>query len=218
MSVIGPGAQVQEETNIKPLLEGASEMEFVTVLNPLTDDFQVRVAQSIPVNMPFEIRDKTGMVQSERDVTSLYGLPLKNPDHQAQKYIYNDTIIPAGESKRFRGDMAQVAVRQLVNEIMQREKNNRMMADPTARREVELRIIKDRGYVQDIMENGLKSHQQVINETIDKSNEVEDEPFPGLTKEPTDDNQGTGDSGDNDSTSEKRAKVGRPRVKPSPAA
>lgn len=181
--VVGPGAQVVQDIAPDPLLQGASELEYVTVHNPLTDDFQVRVAQSVPVNIPLQIHNKTQMVQSERDITQLYGLGLKNPDHQAQKYIYNDTIIPAGETKRFRGDMAQVAVRQLVNEIMQREGKKRFLADPTARNEVEQRVIKDRGSVADIMEGGLKSHTEIINETIDKSNEVNNEQaFPGLTE------------------------------------
>lgn len=191
MAVVGPGSQAIQDVAPDPLLQGASELEYVTVHNPMSDDFQVRVAQSVPINMPLQIHNKTQMVQSERDITQLYGLGLKNPDHQAQKYIYNDTIIPAGQTKRFRGDMAQVAVRQLVNEIMQREGKKKFLADPTARHEVEQMVVKERGYVADIMEGGLKSHTEIINETIEKSNEVDNEQaFPGLTQQ---DNGGSGE-------------------------
>lgn len=179
-AVIGPGVKTQSDLNPDPLLQGSNEMEFVTIHNPLTDDFQVRVAQDVPVNMPSTLHNPTRMTQSPTDVVRTYGLDITNPDFKSKKWIYNETIIPAGETKRFRGDMAQVALRQLVNEVMQREGNKRMMADPTARRAVEERLVKERGSIQDIMENELKSNSQRIDEAITKSNEVIDEPFPDV--------------------------------------
>lgn len=179
-NIVGPGTDLNQNADTKPLLEGATEYEVITILNPLTDDFQVRVAQDVPVNTPMEIRGKTGLVQTERDITQAYGLDLKNPEHKALKYVYNDTIIPAGQMMKFRGDQAQVVVKQLVNEIMQREKNSLKMADPWARNEVEQRIIKSRGSIQDLMDNQFQTPQQQINDAITKSNEVSDEPFPGL--------------------------------------
>ena len=62
--VIGPGAQQDIPTDVKPLLEGASEYEYVTILNPLSVDFAVRVAQDVPVNAPVEIRNETMLTQS----------------------------------------------------------------------------------------------------------------------------------------------------------
>lgn len=181
MALVGPGAQQIINDDIKPLLSGASEYEYVTILNPLTDDFQVRVAQEVPVNMPFEIRkDTSGRTSAattdERDVTLNYGLKLKNPDYQAKKYIYNDTIIPAGQTVNFKGSDAQVVVKQLVDEILQREGNRRLRADPNLRRQTEERIIKRRGSMQDILDAQLQTPQQQINEALNRSNEVRSEP------------------------------------------
>lgn len=172
MALVGPGAHKQQETSPEPLLSKASEFEYVTILNPLTDDFQVRVAQDVPVNMPFEVRDKTAMVQSERDITAQYGLGLKNPDHQAKKYIYNEAIIPAGRTMNFKGNEAQVVVTQLVNEILQREGRKRFLADPNVRLEVENRIVIARGSVQDILDRTLQTPSQQIATAIDNSNTV----------------------------------------------
>lgn len=184
--VVGPGAATETPADIKPQLEGATEYEVVTILNPLTDDFQVRVAQDVPVNMPVEIRSKTGLIQSDKDVVSNYGINLKNPDHKAVKYIYNDTIIPAGQTMNFRGDQAQVVVKQLVAEIMQREGKARMLADPVARAEVESRIIRHKGSIQDIMDSQFKSSTQQIDEALSQSNktrEVDNEQaFPELAE------------------------------------
>lgn len=184
MAIIGPGAQQDAATDVKPLLEGASEYEYVTILNPLTDDFAIRVAQDVPVNMPMDIRSGTATTQSASDVRNNYGLDLKNPDFQGRKHIENNTVIKAGGTINLKGSEAQVAVRQLVNEILQREGNKRLMADPSLRREVEERIVSGRGSMQDIMDGALKSPRTQIDEAIKQSNEVEHEPFPGLG-EPT---------------------------------
>ena len=185
MAVVGPGSSQIKTDNPRPLLEDATEYDYVTIFNPLTDDFQCRVAQEVPVNMPFEIRDKTAMVQSERDVTLQYGLSLKNPEHKAMKYIYNETIIPAGGSLRFKGSDAKVVIKQLVDEILQRTGKTRLMHDPHVRNEVERDIIQDSGSIQDIMDGNLTTPQQQINEAIRQKNEVNSvQPdataFPGL--------------------------------------
>jgi hypothetical protein len=184
MALVGPGVKTQHDINPDPLLQGSNEMEFVTIHNPLTDDFQVKVAQEVPVNMPSVVHNPTKMTQQPQDVVRTYGIDIQNPDFKSKKWIYNETIIPAGETRRFRGDMAQVALRQLVNEVMQREGNKRFMADPSARRLVEDRLVKGRGSVQDMMDGGLRSHKEMIDEAIDKSNEVKDETaFPGLKED-----------------------------------
>lgn len=183
MAIVGPGADPQRVTDVKPLLEGASEYEYVTLLNPLTDDFAIRVAQDVPVNMPTEIRAKTGLVQDDKDVTRNYGIDLKNPDFQGRRHIINDTVIKAGKTINLKGSEAQVAIRQIVNEVMQREDNKRMMADPHARQLVEERIIVSRGSIQDLMDGGLRSQRTQIDEAIDNSNkESHETEFPGLAK------------------------------------
>lgn len=179
--VVGPGAVQDQPTDIKPQLEGASEYEYVTILNPLSDDFAIRVAQDVPVNMPIDVRGKTGLIQEGNDIVKTYGLDLKNPDFQARKHITNDTIIKAGQTINLKGNEAQVAVRQLTNEVLQREGNNRLLADPTLRQEVESRIIVSRGSVQELMDNNLRTQREQINEALSNSNEVQDErEFPDI--------------------------------------
>lgn len=183
MALVGPGA-VQNNTVVQgATLDGASEYEYVTILNPLPDDFVIAVAQDIPVNIPFEIPDKykTTMVQNENDIRQNYGLNLKNPEFKSRKHIINNTIIFAGKTKNLKGSEAQVAVRQLVNEILQREGKKRLLADPNLRREVEDRIIVHRGSMQELMDDGLNTVRKQMDEAINTSNEVlNEEAFPGL--------------------------------------
>ena len=191
MAIIGPGASLQNEETPDPMLQGASEYEYVTILNPLTDDFQVQVAQDVPVSVPFEIRKDTSGKTSvattdERMATLNYGLNLKNPDHQARKRFHNNAVIKAGQTMNFKGNDAQVVVRQLVNEIMQRNGQGRFLHDPVAREKVEKTIIMARGSVQDLMDSNISSQQQQINQAITASNtSVEtikepETPFEGL--------------------------------------
>ncbi len=179
--VVGPGAIQAAPTDIKPQLDGASEYEYVTIMNPLPVDFAVRIAQDVPVNMPVQIRNGTGLVQNDRDVTSAYGLSLKNPDFQSRKHIYNDTIIPAGQTINLKGSEAQVAVRQLTNEIMQRDGNSKLLSDPQLRAKVEATIIKSRGNIQDLMDNNIQTPRNQIDDAIARSNTPEQEQaFPSL--------------------------------------
>jgi hypothetical protein len=184
MAVVGPGAQQDITEDVPSLLEDATEFEYVTILNPLTDDFAVRVAQDIPMNLPVEIRAKTGLVQSASDVVRSYGLDLKNPDFKSRKHVYNDTVIAAGHTKRFKGNEAKVAVRQLVNEVLQRRGNKRLMADPTLRRQVEEEIVVERGNVQDLMDIQLQTQRSQIDVALARANEADDEqPFPSAKQD-----------------------------------
>ena len=178
MTIVGPGSVPEEQIAPPATLDGASEFEYVTILNPLTDDFAIQVAQSKPVDLPFKINKDArtaGITTSEKDVAQVYGFQLKNPDFTSRRHLLNRTIIKSGKTINLRGDDAQVAVRQLVNEIIQREGNTLHQADPNVRAEVESRIIIARGSIEELMDSGLKSTTTVINETIDKSNEVQDE-------------------------------------------
>lgn len=221
MTVVGPGATPQVNNDVRPLLDGVTEYEYITVLNPLTDDFAVQVAQDIPVNVPFNIaQDTSGKVSqvtnSEQDVRQVYGLNLKNPDFQAKKHISNSVIIRSGETLNLKGNEAQVAVRQIVNELMQREGNSRLLSDPNLRREAEQRVIVSRGSIQSLMDSNLQTPRDQINQAIKQSNEVqngEEAEFPGLS-EPEGPAQETParvtDSGAEDLSSEKRS-PGRPK-------
>lgn len=212
MAVVGPGSQVEVTEDVKPLLEGANEFEYVTVLNPLSDDFRPRVAQDLPVNLPVQIRAGTGLVQSGGDVTRGYGIDLKNPDFQAKRRFYNETVIKAGQTINLKGNEAQVVVRQLVNEILQRSGKKRLMADPTLRREVEERVVRGRGSIQDLMEGRLQTPQAQVNAAIDKSNEVQDEQaFPDITGGSTDQTPEGSQDSDGPSVQQERRSQGRAR-------
>jgi len=212
MAVIGPGAQQEIATDIKPQLEGASEYEYVTILNPLTDDFAVRVAQDVPVDMPIEIRAKTGLVQSGSDVVRNYGLDLRNPDFKGRKHIINDTIIKAGQTINLKGNEAQVAVRQIVNELMQREGNSKLLSDPTLRAEAESRVIVSRGSIQELMDSNLRSQRSQLDEAVAKSNEVHNEqPFAGLNRESSTEVGTTSEESGTDTVQQERRGPGRPK-------
>lgn len=185
MAIVGPGAVQQDQISPDASLDGASEYEYVTLLNPLTDDFAIQVAQTRPVDLPFNIKKDPrvgGVTHSEGDVAQVYGVGLRNPDHKGQRHILNTTVIPSGKTINLRGDVAQVAIRQLIAEIMQREGKKLHIADPVQRKIVEDRIIIARGSIEDLMDNKLRPVQSIINETIEQSNEVKDEEaFPDIT-------------------------------------
>lgn len=211
MAVVGPGALQELATDVKSLLDGANEYEYVTILNPLTDDFAVRVAQDVPINMPMQIRSVTASVQSESDLLRTYGDNFKNPEFKGRKHVSIDTIIPAGQTRNFRGNEAQVALRQLTNELMQREGNTKLLSDPNLRADAEARIVIARNNVQDIMDGNMQTPRSQIDAAIAKSNEVQDEPaFPGLN----DPVSGTAESGGGsgaDGIPQERRSPGRPK-------
>lgn len=213
MAIIGPGSQVNETEAPKSMLDGASQYEYVTILNPLSDDFQIMVAQDIPVNVPFEIRKdnsgKTSFITTDESGARLnYGLNLKNPDYQAHRHIHNMAIIPAGQTMNFSGNEAQTALRQLVNELLQREGKRRFLADPFVRREAEMRIVKGRGNIQDLMDMNMQTPQAQAQAAIKKSNEAQNDPFPGLRQTTEPNEQGSQGVGSDNPAQQKR--VGRP--------
>lgn len=212
MAQVGPGANKQEATAPIARLAGATEYEYVTIHNPLLDDFVIQVAQTKPVDTPFKIR-KDGVTSTisntEQDVRNTYGLALKNPNHRSNAHILNTAVIKAGGTINLKGDEAQVAVRQLVNEIIQKEGRTRLLADPHVRKEIEDRVIVATGSVQDLMDNNLRPVREQIDEAVSKSNEVEDE-FPGVkTQEGT---GRTGELGDQSTPSEDRPSQSVPKL------
>lgn len=184
----GPGAQEDVQIAPKPLLEGASEYEYVTILNPLSVDFYGKVAITRPANVPFEVgKDASGgqVTLNESDVLRNYGLNLKNKDHMARINVINRVHIPAGKTLNLLGNEAQVVCRQLVNEIMQREGKRLMLADPHQRSLVEQRIVLSRRSVNDILGEGPMAVQEQLSGAVDKLN-TENKPddtteFPDLT-------------------------------------
>lgn len=185
MSIIGPGTIKDSNIRPDPKLQGASQMDVVRIFNPLDDDFAVQVAQSLPVSVQYSVRSTEGKGNlSESDVSRTYGVNLRGPDQNmvSKKHVLNQSVIEAGKSMNFRGDIAQVAVRQLVNEIMQQRGLTRFLHDPVQREKVEEEIILSYGSMDDLMNNNLKSVTQQIDTVIKESNDAE-ESFPGLREE-----------------------------------
>lgn len=215
----GPGAI--EETTVAPksVLDGASEYEYVTILNPLSVDFYAKVAITRPVNAPLEVRDDGSggqMTLSESDIQRNYGLNLRNKDHVGRVNIINRVHIPAGKTINLLGNEAQVVCRQIVNEILQREGKKLMLADPHQRRLVEDRIVLSRRSVNDLMDgSGPMAVQEQLQGAVDGLNAkqemiTDEQEFPELTKpsEPTTRVTGNNTVGNQQPT---RIFVGRPR-------
>lgn len=172
----GPGAVEPQGIQPDSLLTGASEYEYVTVLNPLSVDFYGKVGVSRPVNVPFQVhKDQYSqtVTSNESDVIRNYGLSLKNKDHPAQVNITNRILIPAGKTINLLGNEAQVVVKQLVDEIMQREKNSLLLADMFHRREVEERVVIARRSVNDFLGTGVKTVESQLREAVNELNKEE---------------------------------------------
>lgn len=181
--VAGPGSIDQGIIAPPSLFADVTSMDVVTLFNPLDVNFVGLVGVSKPVDVPFPIRKDSytnSAINTESDVKNAYGLNLKNPLFKARASITNKVLIPAQKTKNLQGDVARVVGFQLTTEIMQRENNKLKLADPAARHEVELRIVKNIGKMQDIMEN-YESVQAQIDRALEKSNET-DEAFPDRNK------------------------------------
>lgn len=188
-TAVGPGSIDDQGIQPDALLFGASEHEYVTIRNILPVDFIGQVAQERPVNVPFEVR-KDGVTtvntQNENDVSRNYGLNLKNQDHVAKGRIANKVVIPSGKTINLLGNEAQVVVRQMVTEILQRQGKKLMLADAYQRRQIEEQIVENRRPVTDILGNSPQSVVQQNRAAVESLNKEQDEQqFPSVTGEPT---------------------------------
>ena len=132
--VVGQVAQ-EVQGDIKPMLDGKGEETVVTVHNPLTSDFSVQYARSLTTKRPES--------ESERFAREKAGLAMEKDMGQQQAHSVQFMVLKAGETKNLPGDIAQVAVRQLVNYILgvRGGSGAKLMADMHARQEVEKEII-----------------------------------------------------------------------------
>ncbi len=130
------GAPLPEQTTeIRPMLEGKGESVIVAVHNPLSADFRVQYARSIvqgaaPSREQQFAREKAGLDLSKE----------QNPQAHAIQYL----VLKSGKTINLPGDIAQNAVRQLVNYIIQsanKGKSSMPLADAFARHEVEQQVI-----------------------------------------------------------------------------
>lgn len=203
----GPGSVVEQGIAPKPLLEGASGDEVVEVFNPLPVDFYGLVGQSKPIRLPFEVRHDghtQTITKDEGSVAMNYGVNLLNKEHPSNLPITNKVLIPSGKSVFVLGNEAQVIVRQLVNELMQREGKRLMLADPYQRHLAEQKIVRSRRSVEDAIGRPQTVESQ-INSGIGSLNEVENEQeFPGLN-ESAGSSEERSDSSSGDTGSRKRS-------------
>lgn len=185
MTVVGPGAVVQNEISPDAALKGVGAEKIVTVLNPLSDDFAVQVGVSRPVEVPIQVSDPATKGQtklSELDVSRTYGVGLRNSDHQSNKHFTNQVIIKSGKTMRFTGDVAQVAVRQITNEVLQREGDSKLIADPIKRKAVEDKIIISIQSQEEFMNEPIQTVNDQVAAALKQANEVQHEEtaFPEL--------------------------------------
>ena len=198
----GPGAVADNGEAPKPLLEGMTEEDYVEILNPLSVDFAGIFGTTKPVRAPIKISGNPqapGVTESEQDVKQNYGLDLRNPLHQGKASIQNKIVIKSGKTIRLLGNEAQVVVRQLVREIMQREGKKLLLADPFAQRQVEERVVLRTGRMSEFMGEAQSRSEQLRN-VIEEKNEQTD--FPDAIadesadrpEEPVAEQSGTGNS------------------------
>lgn len=165
---VGPGAVAEEGIAPKPSLEGATEFEVIEILNPLSVDFIGQFGLTKPIRAEVTISPTIdGTKMNESQATQQYGIPrLTNPAKSGNANIINRVRIPSGKTVRVLGSEAQVLVRQLVNEIMQRQGQRLQLADAFQRRKVEDSIIISRGNINDILGKNPVSVSEQLREAI----------------------------------------------------
>lgn len=199
----GPGSVTESATDVRPLLEDASPLEYIEVLNPLSVDFVAKIGITKPVSASVTIsKDINGRQMSEQDILSSYGIGLHNQDVQGRTHVENNIRIGSGKTINLLGDQAKVVVRQLVNEIMSREGRQLFLADPSARRAVEERLIMSRGSVQgDLLGQQATTVREQLEIAVKESNNEE---FPELREPNESVQEGSVDTGGAEDASSER--------------
>jgi hypothetical protein len=171
-NIVG-AALPQQETDILPMLSGFGEDKVVSVFNPLPQDFRVQYARSLVQPAPLTdaqkfARDKAGLDLSKE----------QNPMAHTQQFL----VLKSGKTINLPGDIAQVAVRQLVTHIIMvraGKGNVKPISDPYARRAVEQDVI------QGITDNVTFMNRISANDYTDKQIEDLNKPLKVEPDEPT---------------------------------
>jgi hypothetical protein len=119
----------QSNQNQTSLLTNLRSHHVVKVFNPLSRDFTGQVARSVS-EVDTRYVDKT-----------IESLRLRNDSHPVMKHVTQTITLPQGKSMNLPGDVAQVIVYQLVNEIMGLRGHKATISDPDLRRGVEEEVI-----------------------------------------------------------------------------
>lgn len=169
MRAAGPGAVEEAQVDVKPLLDGASEYEYVEILNPLPVDFVAKFGVTRAIRGDVRIvtnKETPTITNDESDIRRNYGLDLRNKDHTGRANIVNRVTIKSGHTIRVLGNEAQVIVNQLVTEMLQRRGKRLMLADPTQRNLIEQEIIKRRDSVESILGRSPASIQDQLHDAV----------------------------------------------------
>lgn len=191
---VGPGAMSESGVRPDPVLQGATEYEYVVLMNPLPYDFvgQVAVTKTVSASMRVgQPREGGGLTNNQDDVTRNYGLDLRNPDVVGRVHITNKIPIPAGKTIRMFGSEAQVIMRQLVDVVMSHEGKMLAKGDPFARHEVETRLLISRGSVMDMMSERPVTVEDQMREALKREEERE---FEGVGEAVQAQTEGTGEN------------------------
>lgn len=188
----------------KSILDNTSEHDVVEVQNPFDEEFIVKVARSVVVTPSTRPNQPTGHQGADAFMQGIQAGIAKG-GHTPMAHVQQEIPFGPKQSMKLPGDVAKVAVNQMVRKYMQdqaraakkanKEKNHAMMmADPTAYMEVERLIVKNS---QSMLTNlSVESIEDKLKRQIDDLNgdsgTVEDvqeeQAFPGV-------NNGSGKSG-----------------------
>lgn len=189
----------------KSILEGITEHDVVTVKSPFDDPFDVKLARSVTGNRPVASASPTGNPTADSFMGQLNNGIVKG-GHDYKVHVQQTITFQPGQVLRLPGDVARVAVNQMVREYMQRvarkqkattkAKNVAMlMADSTAYMDAEKLIVQ---HSESLLSSlSVETAEQRLQRQLDELNpqqqtqnvKAEDEqPFPtepGATNAPS---------------------------------
>lgn len=119
----------QNQSDPVSLLANLRSHHIVKVFNPLSRDFTWTVARSV-----------SELDQRYAD-THIAKMGLRNDMHPTVKHVTQSITLPQGKAMNLPGDVAQVIVKHLVDEIMNLRGNKATIGDPELRRGVEEEVI-----------------------------------------------------------------------------
>lgn len=135
----------------KSILENTTEHDVVEVKSPFDDKFTVLVARSVVAPTPRQHNQPTGHQAADAFLQGIQS-GISKGGHTSMAHVQQQIVFEPHQSMRLPGDVARVAVNQMVRKYMQDqaryEKKSKgekthamMMADPHAYMEVEKMIV-----------------------------------------------------------------------------
>ncbi len=186
-TVVGPGAILETQAEYEPTLNNATRDEVVEILNPMTVDFMARVGVTKTTMMPVRINNPNNTsIKTESDLAAK-GIPgFRNPDKGGGIiHVANPVPIPAGQTIKQPGDVAQVIVRQLITAVISMRGLQLKISDPETRRKVENEVIISRRPMSELFgAGGPITVEEQMTAAIEKANDAtQEQGFPQLKEE-----------------------------------